>query len=188
MTQWLTSNEKIITFVFNILQTLAIPVVLFLLNQHNEKRKETEQQKKEELERIKIYYEKNIIEYFRAIGSGDYLKEWITNFSNDFLQMELECNLEYYRERMILIDGEFNRFFNFMIEHKNDMEFVDQARFKIMSIHRDVLYAFYNDYAYAYICHVFQNLSEIILDKQDKELDDMFDKLYDSSQEGHNKE
>ena len=61
MTQWLTSNEKIITFGFNILQTLAIPVVLFLLNQQNEKRKEIEQRKKEELAMLNEFSKTNII-------------------------------------------------------------------------------------------------------------------------------
>ena len=61
MTQWLTSNEKIITFGFNILQTITIPFVLFWLNQQNKKRKEIEQQRKEELAMLNEFSKTNII-------------------------------------------------------------------------------------------------------------------------------
>ena len=70
MIQFLTNNEKIITFVFNILQTITIPFVLFLLNQQNEKRKAEEQRKKEEFSLLKEY----IIHYFQPVikKSEDY--------------------------------------------------------------------------------------------------------------------
>ena len=171
MTQWLTSNEKIITFVFNILQTLAIPVVLFLLNQHNEKRKEIEQQRKEELERIKIYYDEHLKELLISIPnilpsvSMQILQDLISKME----ELQVECDLNYLliRYRTIYIKAQ-----QFLLEQGildsigevgeniNDEKIVEIYYEITFILDRKLYQAMYNDWEYKNITGYLDYLRE----------------------------
>ena len=130
--------------------SILVPIVLALWAWYSEHRKEIEQQKKEELESIKIYYENNIfpiLSQFQESDSDTCIKHF-TNLYNKLIALPTVCNLKHYSQRSTQIVTLIHNIYQLSIRDIMHPYIQIITIPVIKGIDKYLFYSYYNDIAF----------------------------------------
>ena len=153
MNEWLIANKELISIYGSIFQTIGsilVPIVLALWAWYSEHRKEIEQQKKEELESIKIYYENNIfpiLSQFQESDNDTCVKHFITLY-NKLIALPTVCNLKHYFQRSTQIVTLIRNIYLLSIRDITHPYIQIITIPVIKGIDKYLFYSYYNDIAF----------------------------------------